>query len=97
MQPGQSARRVAAPHAPVGVFLRFDVVKILSLHDPSDGGSPVPWPLAASRRSDWAAYRTKLAVNSPQSGLNRLPTWAAIGSSLYQVLNLAAPLNPPLT
>jgi hypothetical protein len=35
-----------APHVPVGVFLRFNVVKILSLHDPSDGGSPVPWPLA---------------------------------------------------
>ena len=45
-RPGKSARCVAAPHAPVGVSLRFDVVKILSSHDPSDGGPPVPWPLA---------------------------------------------------
>jgi hypothetical protein len=72
-------------------------VKILSSHDPSDGGSPVPWPLAPIGGLDWAAYRTKLAGNAAQSGLNRLSTWAANASSLCQVLNLAARLKPPLT
>jgi hypothetical protein len=77
--------------------LRLDVVKILRSHDPPDGGSPVPWPLASSGGLDSAAYRTKLAGTAVQSGLHRLSTWAANTSSLCQVLNLAAQLKPPLT
>jgi hypothetical protein len=45
---GPDSQLGAAPHAPVGVFLRFDVVKIFTSHDPPDGASPVPWPLAPS-------------------------------------------------
>jgi hypothetical protein len=37
---GPDSRRVAATHAPVGVFLRFDVVKILSSHTPRMGDPP---------------------------------------------------------